>query len=94
METVPGVFIPKKLLWSPQGGNGMESKRPGSRLPRWFFGVFFLLRKCFCILFVQLKNSSGEKKGKQNVPQVKDVLVSGKVKANLDKTGALPDTKI
>ena len=66
----------------------------GHVCPDGFLEFFFLLRKCFCILFVQLKNSSGEKKGKQNVPQVKDVLVSGKVKANLDKTGALPDSKI
>ena len=62
METVPGVFIPRRLLWSPQGGDGMESKRPGSCLPRWFFGVFFYWENVFVFCLYNLKIHQGKKK--------------------------------
>ena len=48
------------LVTTRRGWNGVEAT--WVMFAQMVFWSFFLLRKCFCILFVQLKNSSGEKK--------------------------------
>lgn len=100
MEIVPEVFIPKGLLCS-RGGDGIGPEGPGSGetsgLPKWFFGVFFFLTEKMCVLFVQLKIHQDKKKKRRRnfaLLEVNGGLISGKVKANLDKTVTLPDTKI
>lgn len=101
MEIVPEVFIPKGLLCS-RGGGGIGPEGPGSGetsgLPKWFFGVFFFFTEKICVLFVQLKIHQDKKQQQQQrnfaFLEVNGGLISRKVKANLDKTETLPDTKM